>query len=371
MPNKTSPSGHQGLPAKVLLIPGIIVLLGFIFFFGQHFVKKELEYKKDQAYLPLAMKTQLPSEPLSEIKYPIKGYRIPGLGGFCWLESSSGLIKYLEPDIDFDAFVLYGRPTLVMAGRNENERWGPGLNQTHAFTELGYTAFRGSTSTTNLPQSVFPDIDPRHLFYFKTPAEELAFMKKLVSAQLIPTIVYAGDFSTVVGYNQDGLWIVRSDPSQTDVEGTNFMTYPVPFEPIFITYEELFKNWEVDHQFFWFEKTGLRKSENEIYAENKKNAQEAAQNMKTVIDFLKNGGRLVDFTYEIDVPSSMTLYRYFTKRGNTDLANKYLALAEIYESQRISLGLDSRRSQSEARKFYLATLTKIQPLLEETAALWP
>lgn len=149
------------------------------------------------------------------------------------------------------------------------------------------------------------------------------------------------------------------------------MTYPVPFEPIFITYEELFKNWEVDHQFFWFEKTGPRKSENEIYAENKKNAQEATQNIEAVINFLNNGGRLVDFTYEIDIPSSMALYRYFTARGDIDLANKYLAMAKIYDSQRISLGVDSRRSQSEARKFYLTTLTKVQPLLEEAAALWP
>ena len=370
---KKDNSVSRGLPIKILLIPGVLILSVLIFYlgFGRGLFPNIPEYKKDQAQLTAAMKTKLPEEPLAEIKYPINGYRIPGLGGFCWIESSSGLIKYLEPDIDFDTFVFYGRPTLVMAGRDKNERWGPGLSQTHAMVELGYTAFRGSTNPTHPPQSVFPDIDPRNLIYFKTSAEELAFIKRLVSAQIIPTIVYNGDFSTVVGYDKNGLWIVKSDPSQTDKEGRNFMTYPVPFEPTFITYEELFDNWDFDYQFFWFEKTGTRKSESEIYAENKKNAREAAQNMETVIDFFNQGGSLIDFTYEIDIPSSMALYRYFTKRGEIELANAYLEIAEIYDSQRESLGPDSRRSQSEARKFYIETLNKVQPLLAEIAAMWP
>ncbi len=366
-------TNSKGLPAKVLLIPGVLILLALIYFLGlgRGIIPNESEYKKDQAHLSAAMKTKLPENPFPEIKYPIKGYRIPGLGGFCWLESSSGLIKYLEPDIDFDTFVFYGRPTLVMAGRDKNERWGPGLSQTHAFIELGYTAFRGSTNPTHLPQSVFPDIDPLNLIYFKTARQELAFIKRLVSAEIIPTIGYDGDFSTVVGYNKDGLWIVRSDSSQTDKEGRNFMTYPVSFEPIFVTYKELFENWGMDYQFFWFEKTGSRKPMSEIYAENKKNAQESVENLKTVLDFLQNGGRLLDFTYEIDIPSSMALYRYFSERGDTAVANQYLEIAKIYDSQRASLGPDSRRSQSEARKFYIETLTKVQPLLEKAATMWP
>ncbi|MBI5222119.1 MAG: hypothetical protein HY980_01315 [Candidatus Magasanikbacteria bacterium] len=373
MPDRGKYSLANGLPAKILLIPGILIFLALIFYigFGRGILPNIPEYKKDQAHLTATMKTKFLEEPLSEVKYPIKGYRIPGLGGFCWLESSSGLIKYLEPDVDFDTFIFYGRPTLVMAGRDKNERWGPGLSQTHAFAELGYTAFRGSTNPTHLPQSVFPDIDPRNLIYFKTPEEELAFIKNLVSARIIPTIGYDGDFSTVIGYNKDGLWIVKSDASQTDKEGRNFMTYPVSFEPIFVTYKELFDNWGMDYQFFWFEKTGSRKSIDEVYMENKKNATEAAQNMTMVIEFLKNGGNLTDFTYEIDIPSAMTLYRYFTKQGNTDLANKYLEIAKIYEFQRASLGPDSRRSQSEARKFYIETLTKARPLLAEVATMWP
>ncbi len=342
---------NKGLPAKILLIPGILVLLALIYFlgFGRGIIPNESKYQQGQTHLASVMRTKLPENPLSEIKYPVNGYRIPGLGGFCWLESSSGLIKYLEPDVDFDTFVFYGRPTLIMAGRNKNARWGPGLNQTHAFVELGYTAFRGSTNPTHLPQSVFPDIDPLNLIYFKTAQQELGFIKKLVSVRIMPTIGYDGDFSTVIGYNQDGLWIVRSDASQTDKEGRNFMTYPVRFEPNLVSYKELFGKWGFDYQFFWFEKTGSRKPEDGIYAENKQ----------------------IDFTYEIDIPSSMALYRYFSKKGNIDLANQYLEIARIYDSQRESLGPDARKSQSDARKFYIETFTKVQPLLEKVAVMWP
>lgn len=360
----------KGLPAKFLFIPGIVILLVLIITFAPRFLPNESEYKKDQARIAQVMQGKIPEQALPEIKYPIQGYRIPGLGGFCWLESAAGLIKWLEPDIDFDTFVFYGNPTLVMAGRNKNERWGLGLNQIHAFTQLGYTAYRGSTNPNNLPQSVFPDIEERNLIYFKTPQEELELMKRMISAKIIPTIAYDGDFSTIVGYNKDGVWLVKSDPDQTDKEGRDFMTYPVAFNANFFTYDELLDKWQINYQFFWFEKTGPRKAEGEIYAENRKNAEESAQNIKLVMNYLEQGGNLLDLTYAVDVPSSISLYRYFTKRGNIDLANQYFEIAKVYDSQRASVGPNPIATEPKDRKFYLETLTKVQPLHERVARAW-
>lgn len=360
----------KGLPAKFLLIPGIVIFLALLVTFAPRFLPNESEYEKDQTRLAEVMKEKLPQQALPEIKYPIQGYRIPGIGGFCWLESAVGLIKYLEPDIDFDTFVFYGNPTLVMAGRNKNERWGLGLNQIHAFTQLGYTAFRGSTSPINLPQSVFPDIEERNLIYFKTPQEELDLMKKMISAKIIPTISYDGDFSTIIGYNKEGVWMVKSDPDQTDKEDRNFMTYPVAFNANFFTYDELFDKWQINYQFLWFEKTGPRRNENEVFAENKRNAEEATRNMKLVMEYLNKGGNLLDLTYAVDVPSSISLYRYFTKKGNIGLANQYLEIAKIYDYQRTSVGPNPIAAESKDRKFYLETLTKVQPLYEKAAAAW-
>lgn len=374
----------KGLSAKILLIPGSIIVFIILFFLissidlrdSQVFfglINGENKYREDQTYLTSVMKTKLPETPLTEVKYPITGYRIPSLGGFCWLESGSGLAKYLEQDIDFDTYVFYGNPTLIMAGRNKNERWGAGLNQIHAFTQLGYTAFMGSTSLNRFPQSVYPDIAPRNFIYFKNAQEELVFMKRLISANIIPTINYDGDFSTIVGYNKDGVWMVKSDPDQVDRDPKtgkprNFMTYPVSYNPGFFTHKELFGKWKTRNQFLWYEKTGQRKPENEVYLENKKNAQESVQTMKTVINYLKNQGNLIDFTYGIDIPSSISLYRYFNKRGNTNLANVYFEIAKIYDSQRVA---HESNPQEFYSKYMIETLTKVQPLYEKAASMWP
>ena len=364
------------LSPKLLFTVGALAFFGIVFLFtiGRGLLPNEAEYRKDQAWLASNMKTELPETPLPEIKYPIQGYRIPGIGGFCWLQSSSGLIKYLEPDIDFDTFVFYGRPTLFMANRNELERWGPGLNQIHAFTNFGYTAYHGATNPNWPPQSVYPDIDPRNFIYFKTMKEQLAFMKRLISAGIIPTINYNGDFSTVVGYDQSGLWIVtesESVVSQVDTEGRNFMTPAVPFDAGYITYDQFFGRLsKMTNEFFWFEKTGSRKSEDEVFEENKKNAKEAVVNLQKTIDYVRSGGDLLHFTFTLDIPATISLSRSLAKRGHSDLANAYLDLAKTYEAVRNTLGPDAGNVDRDS-EFVINVLTKVEPLLEKISHMWP
>ncbi len=365
---------NKGISAKLLFTVGIFAFLGLFFLFtiGRGLLPNEAEYRKDQAWLATNMKTELPETPLPEVKYPIQGYRIPGIGGFCWLESAAGLMKYLESDVDFDTFVFYGRPTLYMANRNENERLGAGLNQVHAFTNLGYTAYHGATNPDWPPRSVYPDIDPRNFIYFKTVKEQLAFMKRLISSGIIPTIGYNGDFSTVTGYNQDGLWIVASAfaASKVDTDGKNFMTPPVPYDAEFITNEQFFNSRGMTNEFFWFEKTEPRKSEAEVYEENKKNAQEAAENLQKTINYVKNGGDLLHFTYALDIPATISLSRYLAKRGHSDLADSYFELAKTYEAVRNTLGPDAGNVDRDS-EFVVNTLTKIKPLLEKIVQMWP
>lgn len=89
----------KGISAKILLIPGFIIILFLLLLLFSSFDPQIFlgrfngEYERNQAYLLTAMKTKLPEASLPEIKYPIQGYRIPGLGGFCWIESSSLLLR--------------------------------------------------------------------------------------------------------------------------------------------------------------------------------------------------------------------------------------------------------------------------------------
>lgn len=221
---------------------------------------------------------------------------------------------------------------------------------------------------------MYPGVDEANIIYFKSYEEIINFIKRLISAKIIPIINYDEDFSTVIGYNKEGFWIVKSDPSQTDKEGRNFMTPAVPFEPIFVTNQQIFEKWRgIKYQFFWFDKTGLRTPESEIYLENKRNAQEAPQNIKAAIDYLKKGGDLLNYTFLFDIPSSIVLYRYFTKKGNTELANVYLEIAKTYDSLREEYYKRYGRPIEflEKREFFVETLEKVQPLYEKAANLWP
>ncbi|MEK7565974.1 MAG: hypothetical protein AAB506_02935, partial [Patescibacteria group bacterium] len=313
----------------------------------------------------------LPPNPASQVKLPVKSYLISGGGGFCWLEAASGLANYLEPDIDLDKFILYDHPTLFMAARDRNQRYGPGLSMIHAFVNLGYTPFRGATSPIHPPQNIFPDIDPQNFIYFKNTDEEFVFMKKLLSAGIVPIIgisndpfenISGGAFVSVTGYDQNGVWINVSPPSEKYAPGKKyFLEPPDRYEARLVSYDKFRQVWTGEHQLFWFMKTGNRKTEGEIYAENKKNAREAPANMQKTIEFLKANGDLQLFTYSSDTPTAAALYRYFQKKGNPDLANQYLQLANTYESP----------NPKDGRQKMIETLTSAYPSISKAATMWP
>lgn len=132
----------KGLPARFLFIPGVLIFLFLLLTFASQFLPNEGEYKKDQAHLVEVMKGRLPESPASQVKLPIKGYIIPGALGWCLVDATAGIANYLEPDIDFDKFILLNNPTLMMAARNKDERYGPGAGG--AFIKAGLYPFSGN-----------------------------------------------------------------------------------------------------------------------------------------------------------------------------------------------------------------------------------
>lgn len=113
-------------------------------------------------------------------------------------------------------------------------------------------------------------------------------------------------------------------------------------------------------------KTGNRKSDEEIYAENKKNAQEASANMNKTIEFLKANGYLGLFTAASDAPTTMVFYRYFQKGGNVALANQYLELAKTYvqfwpESKDAGVFTIFTAAEND-RQRYIKTLEAVYPV---------
>lgn len=367
----------KGLPVKFLFIPGLIAFLILIITFGPRFLPNETEYKKDQAHLAEIMRGKLPETPAPGVKLPVKGYIIAGGGGYCWVDAAAGIANHYESDIDFNKFIFYANPTLIMAARNKNERYGPGLSTMRAFKNFGYTPFRGATTPIHPPQNTAADFEPQNLIYFKSVQEELLFAKKLLSAGIVPIIglqrdpfedVEGGLFSSLVGYNQDGVWLNVSPPSERYAPGNKYyLDEPGRYEPRFASYDLLLKFWVGEHQLLWVVRSGERKSEAEVYRENKKNVQEAPDNLRKSIEFLKNNGSLLDFTAALQTPEAAVLYRYFKKKGDLSLANHYKELADTYESVKLS----QIKNPKDDRQKMIEVLTAVYPYIFKISSLWP
>ncbi|MFH1314814.1 MAG: hypothetical protein ABIH67_00275 [Candidatus Uhrbacteria bacterium] len=332
------------------------------------------EYENDQAFLSEHFQTVLLAEPLEEIIYPVQSYVIT-TGGFCWLLAQSSIMSYLEPDIDFHTFVLHGNPTLFMAGRNEQERYGPALNGIHSFENLGYTFYRGSTSSIQPPRNVFPDIESENLIYFKNADEELLFVKKLLTVGIIPIVHIKGSFLPLIGYDDQGIWLANPESEDIALEDQpkDLLEVTVLNQTWYMSNDDFFDNWSGDDQFFWYEKTGPRITDAELYQENRTNALEAPENIETTIGILKNLDASQNiswiYTYDYDTPSTVALYYYFLNKGNKKLADKYLEIANFYDQARELRGPDLPLYGDEE---YLAELlTEVLPLYKEAAALWP
>lgn len=292
------PSNIQpGIPAKFILAAALVILTLLFFTVGRKFVGYELEYRNDQKRIASIFGDKLSPVIKEEIKYPVKSFAIPRSS--CWLATGAGVANYLEPDIDAATFAFYGNPTLYMAGRGNNERYGEGLSWIKAFSNLGYTVYYGSTNPEHPPQNVYPDVAPENMIYFKDYDDEVLFIKKLLSSGYVPVIGAnrkglgfdddGGDFVAIAGYDKQGFWLVSPDPKEQAIEQP--LTDPVRItEPRFITDEQFKQVFKGNRQLFWLEKTGTRKSLQIVYEENKNNAQEVAVNMIKTRDFILQDG---------------------------------------------------------------------------------
>ena len=188
---------------------------------------------------------------------------------------------------------------------------------------------------------------------------------------MIPIVHVMASFVALVGYDSQGVWLgspeVTHERFPKDYLGVNLIA-----DTWFLTYEEFFSSWSGNNQMFWFEKTGERKTEAELYAINKKNAVEAPANIKNTIEHLKNADESFNiswlYTYDYDTPSAVALYYYFQEKGNLKLAQKYLEIAQAFDDDRQSLGPNPPLTLS--REPLIELLEKVLPLYEEAALLW-
>ncbi len=325
------------------------------------------DFEENYGNIMAEMKDLIPEVPEEEKHLDITFFDTPS--ATCYLSAGAGLANYME-GISYDEFIWYGRPLNFKYDTRWNTlRTGVGGGELtfESFYNLGYKSYAGRTEKNYPPTPERLHMKASYSFiFFDTNEEALDFVKRLMSVD-IPVMVNlhigvgSGDYSLIKGYNKTHIFI----PPYIDIKTKEYI-FPDEM-PLFneealewketqvLTYEEFFSLWETTgNNFYWFVKNKERKTEQEMFQMNKKDAEEAYDNVQK---FIKNP----DFkSYSSDgdlITATASASRYLTKQNYTDLSKKYMELAIMY---------DKKRSQWETVNMYPQTAE----IYKQAAELW-
>jgi len=335
---------------------------------GVEIVDDEDEFKKNYNDIMAEMKGIIPEVPEKEKLLDISSFYTPS--ATCYFSAGTSLANYME-GISYDEFIWYGRPLYFQYDtRWDTLRTGVGGGELtfESFYNLGYKAYVGRTKKMYLPTPEKLHMQAsRNFIFFDTDDEALEFIKRLLSAD-IPVMINlqigtTGDFLFIKGYDETHIFI----PPYVDSSGEYiFLDKASLFseeavedkETQSLSYKEFFSLWEdTGNNFYWFVKNNeiKRKTEQEMFQANKKDAEEAYGNVQK---FIENP----DFRFHTSGEDMMTATaaasRYLTKQGYTELGRKYMELATLYDKQRNNQWQD------------LALYSQTAELYKKAAELW-
>ncbi len=343
----------------------IFIVVSFIVWQLRQKQIDDLRVKQQKEHILSVMKTKLPSTLLPSKTLPLMQYVLPN--ATCYYFAGASIAHYLENDIDFDKFLWYGRPVRFKYDQRFGQlRSGPPAGELvmEAFYNLGYTAYQGNTRGQPMPAILLTHMTGSDNFiYFKTQKEAFDFIKRLVNVD-VPVMLNGapmrgksvGDFGFLAGYDEQYVYVRPESTKQPffyqDPEIlTDFMKVPIT---------EFLTIWaRTNNEFYWFEKTQNRLSEDQVYQLNKADAFEAYANIQKFIADLPNKGSRSYSSDGDGVNSRASAYRYLKKLGYGQLAEKYLQIAYAYNNrQKNPFGSTG-------------TYSEIANLEKEAASLWP
>ncbi len=289
----------------------------------------------------------------------------------CYFDAGASIANYME-NLSYDEFIWHGRPiNFKYDTRWDSLRTGVGGSELvfESFYNLGYKAYNGKT------EKRYPVLPGRNhmrpssnFIFFDTNKEAWDFVKRLMSADIPVMVALQGDYHIIKGYNKTHIFIPPYMNLKTE-------EYIHPDEmPLFnqealkwketqiLTYDEFFSLWKkTGDNFYWFVKQQEGKTEQEMFNINKKDAEEAYDNVQKFIksaDFGSNTSDELFYTSDEElIIATASASRYLTKQGNTELSEKYMELATI---------CNNIRSQSQNIDKY----SQIAEIYKEAAELW-
>jgi len=325
----------------------------------------EDELKENYDNIMAEMKDIIPEVPEKEKLLDISSFYTPS--ATCYFSAGASLANYME-NISYDEFIWYGRPLHFQYDTRWNTlRTGVGGGELtfESFYNLGYKPYVGRTK-----KMFFPTPEKLHMtasrnfIFFDTKEEALDLIKRLLSAD-IPVMINlqvgtTPDYLFIKGYDETHIFI----PPYVDSNGEYLLSDDMPLfneeatedkETQSLTYEKFFSLWEeTGDTFYWFVKNNERKTEQEIFQVNRKDAEEAYDNVQK---FIENPDFGFHTSGDDQMTATATASRYLTKQGHIELGEKYMELATLY---------GEKRSQWETVNMYPQTAE----LYKEAEELW-
>jgi len=352
---------------KKLIILGRLLMLVFLMSFifsGCSNLKsnvKNSETENRYNRITSMMKIKLPDVPQESKILDMTFFYTPF--ATCYLDTRASIANYCEK-IPYDEFVWYSRPfEFKYQGKNGEIRTGIGGGEQtiEAFHNLGYKVYHGNTEEkfeiANLMRH--ENADDNYIF-FKNQEEAFEFVKKLISINYPVSVKFNGDYHLVFGYEKDYVYI----PPYKDLKTGSYIfpdKMPLFKEPALsskdyqkLTTKQFFSYWKTSgNSFSWFEKIGDRKTKEEMFEINKKDALSAAKNSMKFAEDPKFESYTSDGDGAIYTASGS---RRLKNIGYSKLADKYMEIASCYNKLSI-----------EKKECSYSTLAK---LYQEAVEIW-
>lgn len=282
------------------------------------------------------MKDKIPETPEEEKQLGMTFFVTPY--PTCYFDAGASIANYMG-NLSYDEFIWYGRPLNFKYDTRWNSlRTGVGGGELtfESFYNLGYKSYNGRTEKNYPPTPERLHMKAsRNFIFFDTNEEALDFIKRLISAD-IPVMVNlqignSQDYHIIKGYDKSHIFM----PPYINLESKQY-THPDKM-PLFnqeafewqetqvLTYNQFFSLREkTGNSFYWFVKTTERKTEQEIFDINKKDAEEAYGNVQ---EFIKTAD-FDSYTSDEDlIIATASASRYLTKKGYPELGEKYMEIA--------------------------------------------
>ena len=255
------------------------------------------------------------------------------IGGYCWLASTTMLMKHFDPSIEFWEALVFSEGTTSFSfyfGGHSNTRVAAGLHKggpdslLRVAKNLGFkphvriqnpsTASDKGQANTWLRTANEVEADLK-TYPFSFPMEEF---KQVISSGTPVATSYSPclrDYHVVEGYSKDKLFIVIPDPSDVDRSDPK-MSCPIGDG--------------LKHDMFWVTPNGERRSDAELLSRMKWLADLAPANMRSYSGYIEEGAEIANFEIGKFYLARKCASMYFYKLGYEEIARGYEESSELF-----------------------------------------